>query len=295
MRWLEGADLLCACKPMRAQSKDEHNKAKFRYYDKPRKEVILLALNEVKIKTDELLLRMNDKYKNKYGIDLISNLWHISRCKEGFRCNSRFCPECSNKRSQIMYAEISALMKRIKKENRTALLFFITLGALPVPREQLAEHYKKISLASTNLLASSRQSKQTKPIKKYMLGYIKMIEVKYNYSDNTFNVHVHIIIAMKSTYKKSSECYINITKWKKIWQDLLKVAYIPDVKQTEIKENKKSFVESVATIAGYGTKGIFLTTTKTEYYDDENIKDMIVFMQAIKKKKFISYGGIFKQ
>ena len=249
-------------------------------------------ISEEKVKADELLLKMNDKYKNKYKVDLIPSLWHVSRCKENFRCNSRFCPECSNIRSKIEYRKLLALMKRIRKKNRTALLFFITLGALPVSREQLAEHYKKISLASTNLLANSRQSKLTKPIKKYMLGYMKMIEIKYNSVDNTFNVHVHVIVAMKSTYRKSG-CYINITKWEKIWQDLLKVSYIPNVKQQEIK--KEDLVESIATIAGYGTKGIFLTTTKIEYYDDENIEDMITFMQVIKNKKFISYGGIFRQ
>lgn len=242
-----------------------------------------MTLEQIKIETDKLLLRINNKYK-------IPDLWHILRCKENFRCHSRFCPECSNIRSKRTYGKVLALIKRIREKNKTAKFFFVTLGALPVQREQLGEHYKKISLACTNLLAGSKQLKKTKLIKKYMLGYIKMIEVKYNSADNTFNVHVHAVIAVKSSYKKS-QCYINITKWKKIWQDLLKVAYIPDVKQKEIKEN---FTESIATIAGYGTKGICLTVASIQNYDDENIEDMKVFMQVIKKKRLISYGGIFK-
>ena len=240
-----------------------------------------MTLEQIKLKTNELLLEINNKYK-------IPNLWHILRCKENFRCHSRFCPECSNIRSKKTYRKVLALTKKIQEKNKTVRFFFITLGTLPVHRERLGEHYKKISLACTDLLAGSRQLKQTKLIKKYMLGYIKMIEVKYNSTDNTFNVHVHAIIAVKSTYKKS-KCYINITQWKKIWQGLLKVEYIPDVKQTEIKED---FTESVATIAGYGTKGIYLTIVN--HYDDENIKDMKVFMQVIKKKRLISYGGIFR-
>ena len=242
-----------------------------------------MVLEQIKLETDRLLSRINDKYK-------ISNLWQILRCKENFRCHSRFCPECSNIRSKRTYRKVLALVKRVQERNKTARFFFITLGALPVSRERLEEHYKKISLACTNLLASSRRLKQTKLIKKYMLGYIKMIEVKYNSADNTFNVHVHLIIAVKSTYKKS-KCYINITKWKKIWQDLLKVAYIPDVKQTEIKE---SLTNAIATIAGYGTKGIYLTASNIVHYDGENIEDIAEFMRVIKKKRFISYGGIFK-
>ena len=68
-----------------------------------------MTLKQIKIETDKLLLRINNKYK-------IPDLWHILRCKENFRCHSRFCPECSNIRSKRTYGKVLALIKRIREK-----------------------------------------------------------------------------------------------------------------------------------------------------------------------------------
>ena len=237
--------------------------------------------------TNKLLIKINELIK-------IPRLWEILQCgkiKNHNDCKSRFCPICSNKKSRQRYREMQEMSSYIKGRYPTARFYFLTLGSLPVVSSALNSRIKKINLAVANLLVSGRCLKITKQIKKNLLGYAKYLEVKYNSVDHVFNVHVHIIMAMKSTYTKN---YINGNKWRVIWQELLQASYLPDVKHQciDIDDDK---INNLAKIAGYSTKGLISNVANFESYDSENIDDLIVFYSVIKSKKFITCGGIFKE
>lgn len=207
---------------------------------------------------------------------------------EIYFCKKRYCPICNNGRSRRFYARIKNKIAELEQttEYKTTKYFFITLGTIPTTADDIDNRINIINKAFNKLINNHK-------IKKYILGYIKAIEIKYE-PNNTFNVHLHCIIAMKSTYVKGSN-YLNTQKWQELWQKYLRVDYIPNVK---VKTPQK---EEYAKIAGYIGKGSNLSfgiednlLNNNINLDEDTKKDIYCYLASTYKRKFYTSTGILK-
>ena len=126
-----------------------------------------------------------------------------------------------------------------------------------------------------------------KKLKQNLLGYLKAVEVTYNSKDKTYHPHLHVIFAVKSTFFKNSSNYMTKKEWIELWQKALEVDYKP---QTDIRAIKSGTAKAVAEVAKYPVK----TAPILSLSDDEAIKVLKTLTLSLNKKRFVSYGGIFK-
>lgn len=104
---------------------------------------------------------------------------------------------------------------------------------------------------------------------------------------DTYNCHFHCIFAVDKKYFKSVD-YKNHEKWVALWQRALQVDYEPHV---EVKKVYGNLEKGVAEITKYSVK-------ETNYIIPNNfdlsLKVVKTLDKALNKRRFVAYGGLFK-
>lgn len=135
-----------------------------------------------------------------------------------------------------------------------------------------------------------------KKIKKNMLGYLKATEVTVNQKDGSYNQHLHVLVFVKSTYfSGKSDNYISQAELTEFWKKALKIDYTPIVNIKAVKakatEKEKGVIGAVYETAKYPVKSIdYLTNDRFE-----NLQRVDDLEKGLKRKRLISFGGIFKE
>ena len=135
-----------------------------------------------------------------------------------------------------------------------------------------------------------------KKIKKNMLGYLKATEVTVNQKDGSYNQHLHVLVFVKSTYfSGKSDNYISQAELTEFWKKALKIDYTPIVNIKAVKpkadEKEKGVIGAVYETAKYPVKSIdYLTSDR-----HENLQRVDDLEKGLKRKRLISFGGIFKE
>lgn len=228
------------------------------------------------------------------------------RLKTANSCGNRFCPICTWKKAKKDAIKISVLMESITvKENYEYI--FLTLTSPNVDEEDLASEIDKFNHAINKLF-------KRRNVEKIVQGYVRKLEVttdqekyitkelyrrKGNYFKkhglevgnpnpqyNTYNPHLHVILAVKKNYFDDKKNYISQSEWLSMWKECMQDERITqvDVKKVRTSENSKS--NAVLEIAKYSAKG-------SDLYHSERVFD--TFYIALKKRQLLVYGGKFKE
>src|SRR5690625_4306439 len=119
-------------------------------------------------------------------------------------------------------------------------------------------------------------------------------EVTVNKTDNSYNQHMHVLLAVESTYFKNTENYISQKQWTSFWKRAMKLDYDPivDVRAIKPKNKHKSDIKSaIDETAKYPVKHTDFMT------DDEkrNLQIVSDLEEGLYRKRLISYGGLLKE
>ena len=198
---------------------------------------------------------------------------------KGSFCKNRFCPMCSWRMACKDSLKISILMEHLKKEEDKEFIF-LTLTAPNVRGDKLEEEIRKYNKSFEKLM-------QRKEVKNIVKGYIRKLEVTYNSdmtskSYDTYHPHFHVVIAVNKTYFKKSELYINRDRWLELWQEATGDISIT---QVDVRKSKSNNLKEVYELAKYSAKD-------SDYLVSRPVFN--VFYKALKGKRFIVYGGLFK-
>jgi plasmid rolling circle replication initiator protein Rep len=198
---------------------------------------------------------------------------------KGSFCKNRFCPMCSWRMACKDSLKISILMEHLKKEEDKEFIF-LTLTAPNVKGDKLEEEIRKYNKSFEKLM-------QRKEVKNIVKGYIRKLEVTYNSdmtskSYDTYHPHFHVVIAVNKTYFKKSELYINRDRWLELWQEATGDISIT---QVDVRKSKSNNLKEVYELAKYSAKD-------SDYLVSRPVFN--VFYKALKGKRFIVYGGLFK-
>lgn len=146
-------------------------------------------------------------------------------------CKDKLCPICSWRRSRKNGQIMRTVMGEFVNKFPTARYLHITLSAKNCKGQNLSNGFKELSDAWTRL-------KKYKKVDQNLLGFIRGTEVTYNTKRDDFNQHMHVLLAVKSTYFKNSDNYICQSEWRELWQKALKVDYMPVVHVQVVKEKE---------------------------------------------------------
>lgn len=198
---------------------------------------------------------------------------------KGSFCKNRFCPMCSWRMACKDSLKISILMEHLKKEENKDFIF-LTLTAPNVKGDKLEEEIRKYNKSFEKLM-------QRKEVKNIVKGYIRKLEVTYNSdktskSYNTYHPHFHVVIAVSKSYFTQSTQYINQQRWLDLWREATGDSSIT---QVDVRKSKSNNLKEVYELAKYSAKDSDYLVSKSVFN---------VFYKALKGKRFIVYGGLFK-
>lgn len=202
-------------------------------------------------------------------------------------CRLRLCPMCQWRRSLKMFGQVQTITDKILERDKSTRFLFATFTVKNVDAENLETCINILNNKFLYLVSKNKTFAPAKKLKQNLLGYLKAVEVTYNTKDKTYHPHLHVIFAVKSTFFKNKQNYITKKEWIELWQKALNVDYKP---QTDIRAIKTNTGKAVAEVAKYPVK----TAPILSLNDDEAVEVLKTLTLSLNKKRFVSYGGIFK-
>lgn len=202
-------------------------------------------------------------------------------------CRVRLCPMCQWRRSLKMFSQVKKITDKILENDKSTRFIFGTFTIKNTDAENLEACINTLNKKFKYLVDQKKTFAPAKKLKQNLLGYLKAVEVTYNSKDKTYHPHLHVIFAVKSTFFKNSSNYMSKKEWISLWQQALGVDYKP---QIDIRAIKSGTAKVVAEVAKYPVK----TAPILSLNDDEAVEVLKTLTLSLNKKRFVSYGGIFK-
>lgn len=202
-------------------------------------------------------------------------------------CRLRLCPMCQWRRSLKMFGQVQTITDKILERDKSTRFLFATFTVKNVDAENLETCINILNNKFLYLVSRNKTFAPAKKLKQNLLGYLKAVEVTYNTKDKTYHPHLHVIFAVKSTFFKNKQNYMTKKEWIELWQKALGVDYKP---QTDIRAIKTNTGKAIAEVAKYPAKVAPILSLN----DDEAVEVLKTLTLSLNKKRFVSYGGIFK-
>ena len=201
-------------------------------------------------------------------------------------CKLRLCPMCIKRRQKKIYHQMSKIMN-VLSENYAFV--FLTLTQKNVSGEELSDEID-------NLMKAWEKLSRRTVFKKAVKGWFRALEVTHNLDVNsvsydTYHPHFHVVLAVRKGYFTGKE-YIKHDDWCKMWQECMRLDYLPNVDVRRFKaSNKKELQKSVSEAAKYTVKdNDFLIPDNEELQD----KTVAILTHALANRRLIAFGGVFK-
>lgn len=203
-------------------------------------------------------------------------------------CKSRLCPMCNWRRAMKHGIQSQKVIKEVIKQKPKTRWLFLTLSVKNV--YDGAALNKSLSDMTKGF---NRMMKYVK-IKKNLVGFMRATEVTVNDTDNSYNQHMHVLLAVESSFFKGSENYINQKEWTAFWKRAMKLDYEPmvDIRAIKPKNKDKTDIQSaIDETAKYPVKDTDFRTDDEE----KNLKRLADLEEGLHRKRLISYGGLLKE
>lgn len=200
-------------------------------------------------------------------------------------CRVRLCPLCSWRRSLKSYYNTMKIVDYINEHYNNTAYIFVTLTVQNCNADKLSD--------TLDLLFSALQRlTQRKDIRAVWHGSVRNVEVTHNVNVNdawfdTYHPHVHMLVAVNKSYFKDKR-YISRAKLAELWQECLRVDYLP---QVDVRACKGTDAHAVAECSKYATKA-------SDYliFDDWDltVDTVRTLDKALANRRLINYAGLFR-
>lgn len=194
-------------------------------------------------------------------------------------CQNRFCPMCNWRKSLKDSIEIGLMAKFISEKHKKAFIF-LTLTTPNVIADGLDNEIREMNKGFDRLF-------KYKDVDQVVKGYVRKLEVTYNSKTNTYNPHIHVLIAVNKSYF-TDKTYIAQHRWLDLWNKAMKRTDITqlDVRRVKPKNDGDDYMDAVLETAKYTVKGTDLAHSKPVFH---------VLYSALKGKRLLGYGKLFKE
>ena len=247
------------------------------------------------VKYADLLQELN--YKKAQNVRSCGEILKFKKREDGslkleqaWFCKSRLCPMCNWRRSIKHSGQVIKIVdEAVKKYPKGRFLFWTLTTKNVFTGDELKDELARMNTAFKLMM-------KYKKVEKNMLGYLKATEVTVNKKDGSYNQHLHILVFVKSSYfKGTGDNYISQSELTEFWKKALKIDYTPIVNIKAVKakatEKEKGVIGAVYETAKYPVKSIDYLIDNHE----ENLQRVDDLEKGLKRKRLISFGGIFKE
>ncbi len=196
-------------------------------------------------------------------------------------CRDRLCPQCSARRSLKIFAQVSKIMTHMGNSYE---YLFLTLTVPNCSPEELDSTLTRLFKAFDRLM-------KRRNIKRAVHGFFRALEVTRNDEHDTYHPHFHVVLAVHPSYFHKSD-YITQAEWLQMWRDSYGDQNITQVDIRKAKAKVDGDLGSVvAEIAKYAVKD-------SDYIfpgdPDKTDRVISILAGALKSRRLVQYGGIFK-
>lgn len=221
------------------------------------------------------------------------------KLEHAFLCKDKMCPICSWRRSRKNGQSMRLILERFVNEYPTARYIHLTLTVKNCKGSELSDSFLELTKSWNKL-------KKYKRVGTDLIGFVRGTEVTYNEQEDNYHPHMHVLLAVKSTYFKKGH-YINQDEWSSLWKKALKVDYKPIVHVTKVKESvldknddfsdldlsiPKELFKTLLEVCKYPLKPLNLPEDFDEEKEIEIIKNLFV---GLFKKRQLGLGGRLKE
>lgn len=190
--------------------------------------------------------------------------------RKKFSCNSRYCPVCSDKLKLKEQRKMRKKLEEAKEKN----YLLMTLNGNNVTEENLKHEIEDNNRAFVSLMRSGL-------FKNIVTGYIKAVEITYINEKATYLPHLHIILLVKSNYRKYIKLNTDKERIKKQWN--------------KHKKSHDLFMD-IQSVRDIDKVMSYLTVSQKKRYTEIGQEELKGIIRAIRnKKRLYSYGGILSK
>jgi plasmid rolling circle replication initiator protein Rep len=217
---------------------------------------------------------------------------HYKRLISAYFCHRRLCVMCQWRKSLVMYHQTFQLAHRHQKEFESDIPLLLTLTVPNVKGEELKGCLDMMAKAFDRLM-------KRRGVKRMARSWFRSLEVTYNEEKNTYHPHFHVLIMVpKNYFEKSYGLYIPRDEWLEMWRESTGISGITQVDIRKVKpKGERGTVEGVtAEVSKYATKpGSYLKGDDRSGYRVVNPEVVKVLHYALRKRRLVAYGGMFKK
>lgn len=215
----------------------------------------------------------------------LKNMKKTLKISSGNFCHDKYCSLCQRIRRTKRYAQMLNVLNVLRErgeiypeDNPNRLIVgMVTLTQKNVPVAELGAEIDTLSKAIKRLT-------QTVTWTRAIHGYAKSMEITYNKTTRTFHPHFHFLVIW------NKDQLLHSAKIQELWKRSLRADYFP---QCDIREayglnaNLKSIIsECLKYNIKEAKKG------DEPLYKDLSLSEFQKFIEAIRGRRFVSYGGI---
>lgn len=195
-------------------------------------------------KTNSLLLSESfnrlGKENKALNVENCGSLLKFNVCPEGHEkrlfwanfCRVRLCPMCSWRRSLLVAHQIKTVAHEATKRQKMRWLF-LTLTMKNCSSDDLID-------SINHMMKSWERLSRRKVFKNAVVGWFRGFEITRNLDDGTYHPHFHVLLGVYPSYFDTKKnLYLKQEDWVLLWQECLKVDYMPVV-DVRIVKNKRN-------------------------------------------------------
>lgn len=198
------------------------------------------------------------------GITEVNGITKIVRANF---CRERICNICAWRRQAKFTAQMFPTLNYISQQYGYEYVM-LTLTIKNVTFENVNE-------AVNTMLEGYKKLARSKRFKDSFQGVIRSLEITYNYKDNSYHPHLHLLCAVEKRYFLSN--YVTQQELSFMWKSACNLSYIPVVHIQKVIDDMAGAVETLK----YSLKP---TKAKEALY---------VMYATLKGRRLVSFSGVF--
>lgn len=196
-------------------------------------------------------------------------------------CRVRYCPVCQWRRSLMWQARFYQALPLLINSYPKSRWLFLTLTIRNCEITELG--------SSLDFMNEAWQRFVKRLEFKHVQGWLRTTEVTRG-KDRSAHPHFHVLLMVPPSML-SGVNYVKHSRWVEIWQEVLKVNYLPnvDVRTVKSKVSNGSMLDSlkgaVAETLKYSTKPADMTTDSSWFLE---------LTHQTRNRRFLASGGVLK-
>ena len=239
-------------------------------------------------------------------------------------CRHRLCPTCNWRKAMKLFGQMREVTTKLQTDFPAARYIFLTLTVQNCGADELEETINRMNDGFKLLANAGKNNAAAKPVKANLLGYAKAMEITYdsekyitekmfrdrkkyyqarglaigdeNPNCGKYHPHFHVLLMVKSSFFTTG--YIRQEKWAEIWQDCMKLDYVPQTWVETIKPRKdkaEEMAKAISETIKYPVKPDSLKLAEFETMDAEQqeriVQATIILNRALRNRRLITFGG----